>query len=47
MLLALLLSLVVWSSPPPQLYVCRPPGPIVPTNCERVHFEVLGKFPAP
>ena len=46
-MIALLLTLVLWSSPAPELYVCRPPGPVIPSNCERIHYSVLGKFPTP
>jgi hypothetical protein len=48
-MIALLLSLVLWSNPAPVLWVCNPgkaPGG-TPSNCERVHYHVLGKFPMP
>lgn len=45
MLVALILALIVWSSPAPNVWVCNPgktPNS-APSNCERLHFSVLSK----
>ena len=47
MLVALLLSLVVWSSPPPTLWLCAPgvnPSRGGVLECERLHYQVIGKW---
>ena len=49
MLLALLLSVVLWSSPPPTIWICQP-GTNPRTagiECERLHYQVLAKFWVP
>lgn len=45
MLVAVLLALVVWSSPAPSLWICDPGhSPTgAPSNCERLHFTILEK----
>ena len=46
MLIALLLSVVLWSSPAPTIWICQPgvrPG----IECERLHYQVLAKFWVP
>ena len=45
MLIALLLSVVLWSSPAPSLWICQPGT--APSKagieCERLHYQVLTK----
>lgn len=50
MLVALIAALVLWSHPAPQLYICNPgktPTGSTPSNCERVHLAVLGRWRLP
>lgn len=47
MIVAFLLTAVLWTHPAPQVWVCNPgkAPSSAPSNCERMHFAILGKFP--
>lgn len=45
MTVALILALIIWSSPAPAVWVCNPghdPNG-APSNCQRLHFSILSK----
>lgn len=47
MLVALVVALLLWTYPAPQLWVCNPGHDPTgaPSNCYRVHYSTLGKWP--